>query len=272
MSDARTMPRTELTATDHRVGDIWWMDLSTSDIDRAIEFYAGLFGWMFTDTGAEFGNYHQVFKDGKVVAGLMAQSDDMKQMGAPSAWTPYVSVESAEQVAAQAKELGAVVLVAPMPVRELGSMAVLADPAGAVFGIWQAGEFTGADLINSPGALCWTEARTTDMASVQPFYEALFGWKAEAMDMEGMKYSQFLLDGQPAAGLMPLEGDMANVPSHWGVTVGVENLETALDYTRANGGQVTFGPMTIPYGTFAGIVDPTGAALNILELAPVNQG
>ena len=266
-TEPRTQPRTELTSADHRIGDVWWMDLTTTDMDQATEFYAGLLGWMYTDAGPEFGNYHQAFKDGRVVAGLMAQGEELQAASVPSAWTPYVSVESVEEVAAIARKRGGSVHVGPMQVGELGWMAVIADPTGAAFGVWQPGTFTGASLINSPGALCWTEVRTTDVAAVQPFYEALFGWTAETTDMGGAPYVQFTLDGQPAAGLMSLEGDLANVPSHWGVTVGVADLDAALAYTRAHGGRVTFGPTTIPFGTFAGIVDPTGAALGIIQLA-----
>jgi predicted enzyme related to lactoylglutathione lyase len=272
MTETQTMPRTNLTSADRTNGDIWWIDLSTPDLAKAKEFYTGLVGWTFEDQGEEFGHYNQVRKDGKVVAGAMAQDDEMRKMGAPPAWTPYISVADAKATVAKAKDLGAKVLVEPMPVGELGWMAVLADPTGAVFGLWQGEQFTGADLINSTGALCWTEVRTPDADAAAKFYEALLGWKAVTAAMGPVQYTTLELDGHPAAGLWKLEGDMADVPPHWGVTIGVDSIDEALAYTRANGGKVIVEPATIPFGTFAGIIDPTGAAITLIQLAPMNRG
>ena len=51
-----------------------WIDLNTSDLDRAVPFYGELFGWTAEDAGEDYGHYHQFSKDGALVAGLMRQA------------------------------------------------------------------------------------------------------------------------------------------------------------------------------------------------------
>ena len=42
-----------------------WIDLSTSDVDRAKQFYGSVFGWSFEDAGPEYGGYVNASKDGQ---------------------------------------------------------------------------------------------------------------------------------------------------------------------------------------------------------------
>ena len=63
-------------------------------------------------------------------------------------------------------------------------MAIFADPVGAVIGLWQPNQHTGAQLVNEPGALCWNELITTDLDASKSFYKAVFG-AVERMRMGG---------------------------------------------------------------------------------------
>jgi uncharacterized protein len=59
-----------------------WIDLTTSDPDRAQEFYGAVFGWTFASAGPDLGGYVDVAKDGHRVAGLMQdgrQLDDLSE-------------------------------------------------------------------------------------------------------------------------------------------------------------------------------------------------
>ena len=57
--------------------------------------------------------------------------------GAPAMWVPYVKVEDAKGTAARVAPLGGTLLLAPVDVKEVGEVAILADPLGAVIGIIQ---------------------------------------------------------------------------------------------------------------------------------------
>ena len=61
---------------------------------------------------------------------------------APDAWVFYVEVTDAQETTDLAKKSGGSVIVPPMPLPPIGTVAWLADPTGAVFGILQPSEPT----------------------------------------------------------------------------------------------------------------------------------
>ncbi|HXG76117.1 MAG TPA: VOC family protein [Gaiellaceae bacterium] len=108
-----------------------WDELGTTDVDGAQRFYEDVFGWTTSDPGPEYGGY-RIFQQGEIrVAGLMALPDE----SLPPLWQPYVAVEDTDATAAEATALGGSALVAPMDVPNVGRIAALRDPQGAVFGI-----------------------------------------------------------------------------------------------------------------------------------------
>jgi predicted enzyme related to lactoylglutathione lyase len=108
-----------------------WDELGTTDVDGAQRFYEEVFGWTTADMGPEYGGY-RIFQRGETrVGGLMALPDSSM----PTQWQPYVGVDDADRTAAKAAELGGSVLLEPMDVPNVGRIAVLRDPQGAVFGI-----------------------------------------------------------------------------------------------------------------------------------------
>ena len=159
-----------------------WVELSSPDVDAAVEFYDEVMGWNATEPGpAESGGYRMFQCHGKNVAGLMAKQQEQQ----PTAWSTYVSVADADATAAKVKDAGGSVVVDPMDVMDLGRMAFFADPTGAVFGVWQPKGFSGADLVNEPGSLCWNEVMTRDADTDKSFYPAVFGWSAGRPSFEG---------------------------------------------------------------------------------------
>ena len=85
--------------------------------------------------------------------------------------------------AAAVKEAGGNVIAEPMDVMDLGRMAIFADPAGAVFGVWQPGSFPGAGLVNEPVSISWNELETRDPDGAKEFYGAVLGWTAKDVEM-----------------------------------------------------------------------------------------
>ena len=80
------------------------------------------------------------------------------------AWNTYVAVESADDTAAQVTAAGGTVLAGPFDVFDSGRMAVCADPAGAVFHLWQAGTHRGAEFVNEPNTWNWSTLEGPDVA------------------------------------------------------------------------------------------------------------
>src|SRR6516225_1345793 len=143
-----------------------WVDTSQPDPDAAAEFYGGLFGWEFEDampTGSE-GKYLVARLRGGDVAAVSSQPE-----GAPpqAVWNTYIWVEDADEAAAKARQAGGSVLSEPVEVMDAGRMAVLSDPEGAVFSVWQAREHKGARIVNEPGALNFNGLTTRDVGRAQ---------------------------------------------------------------------------------------------------------
>lgn len=114
------------------VGDFCWRELATGDIDRALEFYGALFGWTRGtrhDMGA-LGAYQIFEQHGQMAGGIYLGSEAM-----PPSWTSYVRVADLAATLARGEANGAAILVPPMEVPGGDSIAVAADPQGAVFAL-----------------------------------------------------------------------------------------------------------------------------------------
>lgn len=240
-----------------------WVDLMTSDPDVSRAFYNDLFGWTVVDPGPDYGGYANFHLDGVPVAGSMKNDGQ----GAPDGWTTYLAVADAEATAAAAAANGGQVLLPAMAVMDLGSMAVLADPAGATIGIWQPGLHTGFGVIDEPGAPSWFELHTRGYDAAVPFYEAVFGWDAHVMsDDPGFRYTTLGEGDGALAGVMDSSAFLPEgAPSHWAIYFGVDDADKAVARVEELGGSVQEPVHDTPYGRLAVVADPTGAAFRLRQ-------
>lgn len=247
-----------------------WVELSSPDTDASAAFYGELLGWDATDPGPveETGGYRMFQREGKNVGGLMGHM----QEGQPTAWMTYVSVADADETARRVRDAGGNAIVEPMDVMDIGRMAVFADPTGAVFGVWQPKTFAGADLVNEPGSLAWNEVLTRDPDAGRAFYTAVFGWTPGRPSFEGApeRYTVWELDGRPVGGMMEMRDEWfpPEIPPHWGVVFAVADVDAVVAKARELGATVTNGPMDMPIGRFAGLIDPQGASFTAMQPAP----
>lgn len=108
-------------------GAISWTELASPDPEAACAFYASLFGWRFEVSKMEMGDYHLIKVGDVSVGGIMKPP----QAG-PAMWSPYVTVADCDQTVEKAKGLGATLCAGPFDIPNVGRMAVLQDPQGAV--------------------------------------------------------------------------------------------------------------------------------------------
>jgi predicted enzyme related to lactoylglutathione lyase len=253
--------------TTYEPGTPSWTDLMTSDPAAAKTFYTSLFGWTYEDMPSDIPDnpYTMVSKNGKAVAGMGRQLDDEIAQGVPPHWTTYVTVNDVEASASTAEQRGGSIVLDPMDVMDVGRMAVLADPTGALFCLWQPKVHAGAELVNEHGTLTWNELITPDPDAVIPFYRDLFGWKTQSDDMGEYVYTTFLLGDRPVGGAMkpPMDG----IPPNWGVYFAVDDTDATVATATKSGGSVIAEPMDIPPGRMAVIGDPQGAVFSVLALA-----
>ena len=247
----------EIDSYEHGVPS--WVDLGTADSSQAAEFYSALFGWTVQQGPPEAGGYAIAELRGRPVAGLGPQ-----QNPGPPYWSTYVNVDDADKVAATASEAGGTVFVAPMDVMDAGRMAIFADPAGAVIGVWQPNQHKGAGIVNEPGTFAWAELVTTDTAAAQRFYEQVFGWGAVTHGEGVGAYTEFQVGDRSIAGMMARPPEMGEAPPHWGVYFTVADTDAAAARVAELGGKVVMPPRDIEPGRFAVVSDPAGGVFMVI--------
>jgi predicted enzyme related to lactoylglutathione lyase len=228
---------------------------------------------------------------GADVAGIGATGPS----GPPRAvWNTYVAVQSADQTASKVREAGGKVLMEPFDVMSAGRMAVFADPEGAVFCVWEAGEHIGARIVNEPGSLNFNGLAVRDVEQAKAFFGAVFGWRTLTLD-GGMQawtlpgYGDHLEQRDPglrqriaefgvAAGfedvvatITPIAGDEPDTPPHWSVTFAVEDADATADKAAALGGTLVAAPFDAPWVRMAVIADPQGATFIASQFKPENR-
>jgi uncharacterized protein len=256
------------TMTAYADGVPSWVDLATPDPAASKAFYHELFGWEYDDqeTDQPGTDYVMARKGEHNAAGMMQLSEQMVESGMPPVWTTYVSVSDIDATAAKVESAGGKLLQPPMDVMDVGRMAVLADPAGAVIALWQPKEHIGAEVVNEHGALTWNELVTPDPGAVAGFYETVLGWNAQTAPMPTGDYTVFFVPGGNESGIA---GAMAPpdpaMPTYWGVYFNVDDVEATVARARQLGAQVLMEPAPIPgVGTLAALVDPQGAAFSLM--------
>ncbi len=247
-----------------------WVDLGVEDIAKASAFYAGLFGWEVQPGPPEAGGYAMCLKNGRAVAGIGSKQGSPS---APAVWTTYIASSDTDETVSTIKATGGKVLMDPMDVMDVGRMAIAADPAGAVFGIWQARAHVGAGLANEPGALCWNENLSRDYEGNKAFYQAVFGYDYGDISDAGFRYATLKLGGTEVGGIGELDTSFpAEIPAHWSVYFAVEDTDAAAAKITDAGGAVARPPWDTPYGRMAVVTDDQGAAFSLISMAPPASG
>jgi len=251
--------------TKHEPGSFSWVELATPDPGAAKRFYTSLFDWSFVDTPTGPDQvYTRLQLRGKDVGALMEQPKEQRAQGVPPNWGSYVTVESADKSAARAKELGGKVLLDPFDVFEYGRMAVIQDPQGAVFSIWEPRQHIGVQVHDEPQSLCWNELYTRDTEGSAKFYTGLFGWRAKT-DPGG--YTEWQVGERATGGMIAIDPQWGPVPPHWLPYFAVTDCDATVRRTTDLGGRTMMPARDIPnVGRFAILMDPQGAAFAIIKL------
>jgi uncharacterized protein len=230
-------------------GTFCWVDLATTDAVAAKRFYGELFGW---EAPAGWGYAHWTLQ-GRDIAGVY-ELDRVEPH-----WTSYVAVADADAVAARTAELGGSVIEPAAGVGEEGRRAVLADPAGATFAVWQAAAHPGAGLVNDVGCWCSNQLQAGDPGRVVPFYRELLGWEIAEEVGSQPPYWDIRNAGRDNGGMV---GDEAG-PAAWVVYFHVHNADATARAVAAAGGAVHFPPTTVGVGRIAVCADPQGAVFGL---------
>ena len=252
--------------TKYTPGTFSWVDLTTTDQEAAKSFYAGLFGWEADDRPAGNGVIYSMQQiGGKSVAAISPQPKQQREMGLPPLWNSYITVDSADDAAGKAGDLGATVHAPPFDVMDVGRMAVIADPQGAFFMVWEPRSTIGAELVNVPGALCWNELYTSDLDAAKDFYGGVFGWEWNQFEQSPDPYFVIMNQGRSNGGVRKQSPQESGIPPHWIVYFTVENVDEAAGAVESSGGRTLAPAMDLGPGRIAVMADPQGAAFALFQ-------
>jgi hypothetical protein len=233
-----------------------WVDNLVPDPTAAIEFYGELFGWEFDGPGP--GDYYVAKVRGRDVAGV-----GQAPPGVSPGWNTYVSVASADDTARAADR----VIVEPFDVLPAGRLAAIADPDGAVIGVWEPADRLGCQLVNEAAAYAMSALHTGDTDAAARFYHDLFGWESEQF-APGISLFRLpgYVGGEPA---QPVPRDVIAVmaqddgPPRWSVDFWVTDADDLAARAPDLGGSVVVPPFDSIPTRQAVVADPFGAVFSV---------
>jgi predicted enzyme related to lactoylglutathione lyase len=251
-----------------------WVDTLQPDPDAAIAFYAGVFGWEFSEPGAMPGDppgrYFVARVRGRDVAGVGSQPAEGQPL--PLSWNMYVCTDSADATASAAQRAGGAVLVEPFDAAPAGRMAVLADPTGASVCAWEPGVREGAQLVNEAGAWAMSQLRTLDPERAAAFYGAVFGWTTETFGAGEGAVTMFRLPGyvggepqQPVSRevIAVMAAASGDETPRWSADFWVADVDAAAESAERLGGRTIAPPFDNPVGKTAMLADPSGVSFTV---------
>ena len=288
-----------------------WVDVSEPDPEAALDFYGGLFGWEFEDVMEEGSESRYFIARGQAKSSSIFDTSGALRSGDVAAvrsileaapprpmWNTYFWVESADEAASQVSAAGGNVVVEPLDFMDACRTAVFTDPEGAAFGVWEAKEHKGAQLVNDPGAVVFNNLNTRDADGATSFYGSLFGWQtgpigggAEGWTLPGYGdwlerehhpglRKQMAEAGAPqgfedvVGSIVPIADDHPDTPPHWSVTFALADADATAAKATELGGTVIVPPFDAPWSTptytirITVIADPQGATFSGSRFVP----
>jgi len=241
-----------------------WVELSTHDAAGSRDFYSKLFGWnVEVNPDPQYGGYGMAKVGSHEVAGIGPKMSPET----PTAWSVYIGTTDAAEATKTAEQAGGKVIMKPLEVPNMGTMAVFQDPSGAFISVWQPANMGGFHM-GEPNTFGWAELSARGLDKAKPFYKKLFGWGDKTSPMgEGQPdYTEFQLAGESVAGGMEMSPMVpAEVPSYWMLYFSVADVDTATKKAIDLGAKEMMGPQDFPGGRFSILSDPQGATFGLLK-------
>jgi predicted enzyme related to lactoylglutathione lyase len=248
-------------------GEFCWIELATSNQEAAKKFYGEIFGWTVRDVPIGPKNVYSLLElQGRIAAGAFALSPSESAAGVPPHWHLYVAVPSADEAAKKAGELGGKVREGPFDVSDRGRAALIQDPTGAYFSVWEAKHRIGLGVTGEPGAFCWSDLNTPDQARAKTFYEGLFGWKLKAGEGKGSGYLHIVNGESYIGGVPPVGQGDGNAPPHWLIYFAVADVDATFQNAMGMNAKALLPPMDFEgVGRVAMLADPQGAVFALFR-------
>jgi uncharacterized protein len=240
-----------------------WYDIMTVDETATNPFYSALFGWDFSAEPRPNDGYRMVTFEGRGLGGSLPWKTESER----SYWMGYIQVTDLAAHVARARELGATIFVESMEIPDVETFAVLDDPTGAPFYLFEIvpeHRVTTPGYDRGPGHIIWNELITNDLAAASDFYREIAGWELAPMSSDPLAYTVAKVDGMPVAGLFQPPATPEN--SAWIMSVHTADIDATIESAVELGGSVVHAANTVPgVGRTAWIADPSGGVIGLMQ-------
>ena len=270
--DPARIPPVDTAGTQPMPGKLVWHDLLSEDPAAARRFYGGLFGWNFRQVGLGLGqNYTVIEHNGRVIGGLVDGRRINRDVNV-SRWIPVLSVADMAAAIAETEAAGGTVFQAPLDIPQRGTVAVIADPQGAVLTLFESRDGDPADRVPETGDWLWNEIWSSDPDATLAFYRSLVpAYEIDnADDARGGTYRYLTADGVPRVGV--LLNPVADIADTWMAYVRVPDPAAAAAAAETLGGEILLPAQRDPRGGEIAILnDPTGAGFLVQSWEPAPE-
>jgi len=220
-------------------GDLVWCDLSAFRAAEAKDFYTRLFGWTYHRLTQPDGSPYEVASTpAGEASGIFEMPETFRKIGLPSFWMPYIAVDSVEAACEQARRTGGKVEVGPTAFSPDEKIALIRDPLGAGFTVYEGSGLKPRPAGERPGHMVWGALYVSDADAVKGFYEALFDWRISEDPMRPGAIGIRNARGAAVADIQELADEIRGPYQFWGVHFAVSDLRKAKADVEKNGGEI----------------------------------
>ena len=116
-----------------RHGTFFWSELNTGDVEKAKTFFSDTIGWTYSAMQSAQGDYWVASIGGVPQAGIVPL-DMFAPPAAPPHWFSYLAVDDVDKRLEARVVAGGTIIRPPFDVPDVGRIAIIQDPTGAVMG------------------------------------------------------------------------------------------------------------------------------------------
>lgn len=213
-------------------------------------------------------DFYSMFKlSGRDTGAAYTMRKEQRAQGVPPHWMIYIAVENADKAVNKAVQAGGTVLAPAFDVMEKGRMAVIQDPTGAIFSLWQPRSSQGI-AVAGDNTFCWADISTPNSDRAGKFYTDIFGWQLLKDEKDPSGYIHIKNGEHFIGGIPPSSHRNPNAPPHWLLYFQVADVEAATTKAAQLGGKILMPARKMEnVGTWSIVADPQGAVFSLFKSA-----
>lgn len=221
-----------------------WCDLSTYDRAKACDFYGRVLGWSDhrLEASTREDDYRVFYSGSRASAGVYTMPPQFQNMGMPSFWMSYVRVASLARSVEVAVDLGAKCEIEPTSFDTHSRFALIRDPSGAGFTLYEGPDLLGRDHDGRHGRMLWNELHVPSVQMVKGFYRDLFGWDIVPDRSLSYRHTVNSPSGDSIASIVELDEQTKGPKNYWAVIFATSDLHATLSAVTDSGGRVLMKP------------------------------